>query len=187
MPIVNMYDTTAAMLVQAIQLVKNPKFGGLFLAFKDLAFVTGQDSLVTQITKLAGEANQIPEIFQRSVSVTSRIDRKRVTSKKLYSFLPPYLGRLGAKEEPGKVRVFAMVDWWTQMLLRPIHLMLFGILKKIPQDATFDQDAGVQRGIQLLNSRGVAYSYDLSAATDRLPISIQALLIEYLIPRASAS
>jgi len=73
------------------------------------------------------------------------------------------------------------------MLLRPIHLMLFGILKKIPQDATFDQDAGVQRGIQLLNSRGVAYSYDLSAATDRLPISIQALLIEYLIPRASAS
>jgi len=111
MPIVNMYDTTAAMLVQAIQLVKNPKFSGLFLAFKDLAFVTGQDSLVTKITKLAGEANQIPEIFQRSVSVTSRIDRKRVTSKKVYSFLPPYLGRLGAKEEPGKVRVFAMVDW----------------------------------------------------------------------------
>lgn len=73
------------------------------------------------------------------------------------------------------------------MLLRPIHLMLFRILKSIPQDATFDQDRGVQMGIQLLRRCGIAYSYDLSAATDRLPIIIQAPLIEHLIPRASAS
>jgi hypothetical protein len=73
------------------------------------------------------------------------------------------------------------------MVLRPVHNMLFGILKRIPQDATFDQDRGVQMGVDLLRSKGIAYSYDLSAATDRLPISIQALLIEYLIPRASAS
>lgn len=73
------------------------------------------------------------------------------------------------------------------MLLRPIHLMLFGLLKNIPQDATFDQDRGVQMGIQLLKKSGIAYSYDLSAATDRLPIVIQKLLIEYLIPGASES
>lgn len=73
------------------------------------------------------------------------------------------------------------------MLLRPIHLMLFRILKNIPQDATFDQDRGVQMGVKLLKSNKIAFSYDLSAATDRLPISIQALLIEFLIPRASAS
>jgi len=26
-------------------------------------------------------------------------------------FIPKFLGKLGCKEEPGKVRVFAMVDW----------------------------------------------------------------------------
>lgn len=73
------------------------------------------------------------------------------------------------------------------MLLRPIHMMLFKILKNIPQDATFDQDRGVQMGVQLLKKAGIAYSFDLSAATDRLPIVIQCLLIEYLIPGASES
>jgi hypothetical protein len=111
MPIVNMYDTTAAMLVQAIQLVKNPRFSELFSAFREFAFATGQESLVAQITKLAGQASQIPEVSQRTVTTVVREGRKRRTKKKVVSFLPHYLGRLGAKEEPGKVRVFAMVDW----------------------------------------------------------------------------
>jgi hypothetical protein len=183
MPIVKMYDTTAAMLVQAIQLVSNPRFESLFLAFKELATATGQSSLVSVLTQLVSQEKMIPGVYQ--VTLEKRVGRKKRLVTK--SFLPPFLGRLGAKEEPGKVRVFAMVDWWTQMLLRPIHLMLFGVLKNISQDATFDQDRGVQMGVQLLKSNGIAYSYDLSAATDRLPISIQALLIEFLIPRASAS
>jgi len=111
MPIVNMYDTTAAMLVQAIQLVKNPRFSELFLSFKEFAFVTGQESLVTQITKLADQAKQIPEVYQRTISKPGRSGYKKITVKRVINFLPFYLGRLGAKEEPGKVRIFAMVDW----------------------------------------------------------------------------
>jgi hypothetical protein len=111
MPIVNMYDTTAAMLVQAIQLVKNPRFSELFLAFKEFAFATGQQTLVAQITKLADQANQIPEVFQRSIRSSIRSGRKKRSITRVVSFLPFFLGRLGAKEEPGKVRVFAMVDW----------------------------------------------------------------------------
>jgi hypothetical protein len=180
MPIINMYDTTAAMLVQGIQLVTNPRFVSLFLAFKELAEHTGQLSLVSTLERIVDQAKEIPGVYSLRVKA-----RKGKSFTK--SFLPFYLGRLGAKEEPGKVRVFAMVDWWTQMLLRPIHMMLFGLLKNIAQDATFDQDRGVQMGIRLLKKNGVAYSYDLSAATDRLPILIQKLLIEYLIPGASES
>lgn len=91
------------------------------------------------------------------------------------------LGKLGLKQEPGKVRVFAMVDWWTQMLLFPIHRFIQGILRSIPQDATFDQDKGVQSAIDK-SKGGFVASYDLSAATDRLPIIIQSLLINYLLP-----
>jgi hypothetical protein len=183
MPIVKTYDATAAMLVQAIQLVTNEKFVSLFNAFIELATKTGQTSLVVVLKQLVDQAKHIPEIYQHTYK--TRVGKKEHLVTK--SFLPSFLGRLGAKEEPGKVRVFAMVDWWTQMLLRPIHLMLFRVLKNIPQDATFDQDEGVQMGVSILKRTNFAASYDLSAATDRLPIVIQKPLIEFMIPGASNS
>jgi len=49
------------------------------------------------------------------------------------------------------------------------------ILSSIPQDGTYDQHkpvkALIERGIQTL------YSFDLSAATDRLPIDLQVRII----------
>jgi len=55
--------------------------------------------------------------------------------------------------------------------LAPLHRELFSILRKIPSDGTFDQLAPVKR----LMDQGFKrfYSFDLSAATDRLPIDIQ--------------
>ena len=56
------------------------------------------------------------------------------------------LGRLGLKEEAaGKVRVFAMVDPFTNWLLKPLHKMIFRYLANIDQDGTFDQVAPVNR------------------------------------------
>jgi len=59
------------------------------------------------------------------------------------------LGRLALKDEPaGKVRVFAMVDIWTQSLLKPLHDFLFDFLKGLPNDGTFDQTASVKRAAE---------------------------------------
>lgn len=91
------------------------------------------------------------------------------------------LGKLGVKEEPGKKRVFAMVDWWTQTLLFPLHKAIFGSLRFIPQDSTFDQMKGVRRACEEVREGYVA-SLDLSAATDRLPVSLQSLLVDHLKP-----
>jgi len=88
-----------------------------------------------------------------------------------------YLGRLAYKEEPGKVRVFAMVDVWTQWVLNSLHEYIFNILKHIPNDGTFNQDQAVLTLQTLLKDCKCAFSYDLSAATDRLPISIQIKLL----------
>jgi hypothetical protein len=89
------------------------------------------------------------------------------------------LGRLGVREEPGKMRLFAMVDIFTQWVLSPLHLALFDILKRIPQDGTFDQTKPVERLVKVCKTKGQrrVYSYDLSAATDRLPVVIQMLLL----------
>jgi hypothetical protein len=88
-----------------------------------------------------------------------------------------YLGRLAIKEEAaGKMRVFAITDLVTQTILRPLHSALFSILRTIPMDGTFDQKRPLMRLLErkrLGLIKGNFYSYDLSSATDRLPIQIQ--------------
>jgi hypothetical protein len=90
------------------------------------------------------------------------------------------LGRLGFKVEPaGKIRVFAMVDCFTQWALCPLHKAIFSLLKQIPQDGTFDQLAPIKSLIKSFT--GPLYSFDLSSATDRIPLELQkALLVPYL-------
>jgi hypothetical protein len=46
----------------------------------------------------------------------------------------------------------------------------------LPNDGTFDQNASVER-CKVKGTKG-SYSYDLSAATDRLPIDIQKGIID---------
>lgn len=84
-------------------------------------------------------------------------------------------GKLGLKQEAaGKMRVFAMVDPWSQMILAPIHHSLFKILSKHEMDGTFDQMKPLERA---WGRNLPLYSMDLSSATDRLPISLQSLLL----------
>lgn len=90
------------------------------------------------------------------------------------------IGQLSVKEEAaGKIRVFALVDVWTQSILKPIHEFLFSILRKLPNDATFNQEASVKRCFTKADYYGCSYGYDLSAATDRLPISLQVSILAY--------
>lgn len=94
------------------------------------------------------------------------------------------VGRLGFKDEPaGKVRVFAMCPAWTQWVLEPFHLYLFDILKTIHMDGTFDQMRPV---LEMAPKAKQAYSLDLSAATDRLPMAIQVSLFSHLVSPAFA-
>lgn len=94
----------------------------------------------------------------------------------------PKFGSLQTKEEAaGKIRVFAMVDVWTQSLLRPLHDYLFSILKSLPNDGTFDQQASVNRCFEKSKASGCSFGYDLSAATDRLPLALQIAVLTPLI------
>lgn len=93
----------------------------------------------------------------------------------------PSGGQLSLKEEAaGKVRVFAMVDTWTQLSLRPLHDSIFSFLKSLPNDGTFNQRLAVLRCFSKVKKYKCSYGFDLSAATDRLPISIQFLVLSQL-------
>jgi hypothetical protein len=104
----------------------------VFNAFESYANATGNDQLMENLFMLSEPYMGDPRLGN-----------------------PDKLGKLGLKEEAaGKVRVFAMVDCWTQWLLRPLHDTIFKLLKMIPQDGTFDQFAPVKR---LLDKKKLRY------------------------------
>jgi hypothetical protein len=74
-----------------------------------------------------------------------------------------------------------MVDIWTQSALKPLHDYLFSFLKSVPNDGTFDQHASVKRCFEKSKAANQSFGYDLSAATDRLPISLQVSVLSSLL------
>jgi hypothetical protein len=96
------------------------------------------------------------------------------------------LGKLHVKEEAaGKARVFAITDAITQSVLRPLHQFLFSLLRTNPCDGTFNQGAPLERLLALKREGALDghrfHSYDLSAATDRLPINLQRDILGYYV------
>jgi hypothetical protein len=70
-------------------------------------------------------------------------------------------------DKENKVRVIAIGDYWSQTVLFPLHSYLFRVLRKIPQDCTFNQALFTEK----VKDWKFFYSIDLSNATDRFPIS----------------
>lgn len=83
-------------------------------------------------------------------------------------------------EAAGKIRLFALLDSITQSVMAPLHEAEFALLRLIPNDGTFDQEASIKRSQQKAMKAGKAYSYDLTAATDRLPAILTAAIIEFI-------
>jgi len=79
------------------------------------------------------------------------------------------------RDKEGKNREIAILDYYSQQALRPLHNYLFKLIARIPQDCTFDHS----RGIDLLERADGSsfHSIDLSNATDRFPISLQKYII----------
>jgi len=80
-----------------------------------------------------------------------------------------------------------MVDVWTQSLLKPLHNMLFAFLRSLPNDGTFDQRSSCIRASEKAIKSGCSFGYDLSAATDRLPIVLQVAILSPLIGEKCAT
>jgi hypothetical protein len=84
-----------------------------------------------------------------------------------FTNLEVYPGRLSMSlEGAGKRRVFAIGNYVKQRLLRPFHDWLMDVLRRLKTDGTFDQT----RPLSFLRGYQTCYSYDLSSATDRMPL-----------------
>jgi len=106
----------------------------------------------------------------------------------LWSNERPLLGRIAVLPEArGKRRLIGITDWWTQVLLRPLHDDIYSFLATLPQDGTNNQVGPIKALLKSLSvncnvkTRGKRLqSLDLSAATDRLPVILQGQILNIL-------
>nr|UIW13832.1 MAG: RNA-dependent RNA polymerase [Rhizoctonia solani mitovirus 60] len=92
------------------------------------------------------------------------------------------LSQFAIKEEAaGKLRLFALMDSITQSAMRPLHDYMFSLLRLIPNDGTFDQEASIRRSQDKAIAAKCAFSFDLTAATDRLPVILTAFIFSTVV------
>lgn len=94
----------------------------------------------------------------------------------------PVHSRLGILSQPeNKRRVVAIIDYWSQTLLKPLHNVLAKSAKKVPCSYYEDQDAGRELCRQFTTDPS-AYpvSYDATDFTDRFPRLIQEAVLAVL-------
>jgi hypothetical protein len=82
-------------------------------------------------------------------------------------------------DKEDKARVIAILDYWSQVALKPLHEDLYRVLRMIPQDCTFNQGSFQDK---LKQPNGKYYSFDLSSATDRFPIDQIVLVLKGRYP-----
>lgn len=82
-------------------------------------------------------------------------------------------------DRESKVRVIAIGDYFSQTALKPLHDYLFKVLSKIPQDCTFSQSSFKDKIV----GWDTFHSVDLTAATDRFPITFISMVLGGLLPQ----
>lgn len=121
------------------------------------------ESAILQLLELY-KGSILTEMFQ--VSDTPPATKPRSRTKRLSH------SRLRIKHEPGgKSRVFAIVDWFTQSALLPIHKYLMNWLGSQYQDGTSSHSNAAKAVSEWSDGRFGTnlWSFDLTTATDRYP------------------
>jgi hypothetical protein len=126
--------------------------------------------------------SNVKDVFKRDVVEYNQLVEPGRNKLFIPSGVPGLgLGQLSTcLEAAGKVRVFAMVDSWTQTACHSLHNYLMDLLNQIPNDGSKDHGVAFERAVQKAIKYGCCYGYDLSAATDRLPLSLQTRFISTL-------
>jgi hypothetical protein len=87
-------------------------------------------------------------------------------------------GRLSlVRDKEAKVRIIAILDYWTQSCLLPLHDSVMSFLKRQKPDCTFNQGSFRAK----LARTGPYYSFDLTAATDRFPAVLQIAILGVMV------
>jgi len=125
------------------------------------------------------------DLFRAIQTVQSKLNDEHPMEYKLIDFIRK-LGSTHSKltqfpEKSGKTRTIAVVDYYSQRCLRPLHKGIMQLLSNMTSDGTYSH-ANVGKFAKYKTSEKSFIScFDLSAATDRFPRRIQEVLLHELI------
>lgn len=98
--------------------------------------------------------------------------------------IPFHVGQISYIQEPGyKLRAVANPARVWQYVLAPLGDFLFGKLRGLRDDFTFDQDAGIEKVKSFLGKGNRVYSVDLSDATNNFPLTYTLRLLMDIVPK----
>lgn len=127
----------------------------------------------------------IPGISRRIIRISDISFRLRKAAPWILALMPARrlsLGRIGVKAEAGgKERLFAISDYWTQSLCKPLHDYLMKVLRQLPTDGTWSQEGCANRVAAATAQGKKLHCFDLSAATDRFPVWFTRLVLSLIL------
>ncbi|QKI79982.1 RNA-dependent RNA polymerase [Erysiphe necator associated mitovirus 34] len=156
-----------------------PNGQALATSIQDLKCLTPE--MVEDIKTLGGSllAQRIDTIF--GIGDLDLIQGLSTATVKGDGNLTRKLAKIEDKE--GKTRIIAILDYWSQTALKPVHDILIEMLRTIPEDCTYHQGDRAH----LLRTDSNFYSLDLTAATDRFPVELQEIFMSKMLGAEKAS
>lgn len=140
-------------------------------AHHDAATLMGNNEVFDNIKALASLINE---------QFASRLVDNIHMLSSLPSAKPGILSKLAfLSEKGGKTRVIAMADYFTQLVLQPIHDLVMDELRSIPEDGTFNQNK-VAIELGSIVPEFLYYSFDSTNFTDRFPVFLQEIVLKCL-------
>jgi len=139
-----------------------------------------RDNLLTKIIDFSSKVytttskDVFVDIIERTIAIAKSLPDLNLESLKT--------GRLHLLAEGGgKTRVICIPDIWTQSVLKPIHQYLMNkVLARMPCDGSFGHDV-LGNKVKNFTKRQGLFCFDLTAATDRFPLSIQIAALKPLL------
>lgn len=112
---------------------------------------------------------------------------KAIRQEPVPGFLEAEMRRHVVIPSPGfKSRVIAVGDYYTQYMLSPIHKWAFKVLSQIPSDYTFSHEKGFRRLSEFTRDSQYVACFDLSNATDALPVNLTEEILRLVLPNGEA-
>lgn len=122
--------------------------------------------------------NLHPDMLETIVTLAEQLsdDKFRSRVNRLLNEIGPQspapTSRLQVFPAPGgKTRIIAIYDYWSQRVLKSLHKAIFNNLPKIESDCTYGHESAAE-WLKTLPKGTEVFSFDLTAATDRIPMWI---------------
>jgi hypothetical protein len=90
-------------------------------------------------------------------------------------------------EKAGKTRTIAVIDYYSQRCLKPLHKGVMNILASLVSDGTYSHQNVGKFAQQKTKEKSYIFCADLTAFTDRFPAQIQRVLLDELVKDSDLS